>query len=220
MFTLFVFFFVHTSLCNIARIAHLAKQAIFSTSPKIERELQHELKKIKAEQLTCINTLFLLIHALIQMPTPVAIHGQCIPSSYKLIHVPGYLNTLRYIAANPYHESIVKGYSYELERALELIETGHKILRFHHILSNGSISREIDIHTDQAMVECKNIKWPNCFNEKLFNQFSDQQRLVEDYNKTCNCSYIFQVSSKQSISERWKKWFATRNINTHESSKK
>ncbi len=210
-------FAFNVTLCNLANIAHLAKQVITYACPQAQKALFKELKTTNSKQLTNTNTLILLMHALIQSSCPVAMHGKHIPATYAMLHVPGYLDTLRYIAANPLHESVVKGYSYELERALELMQEGHQILHFQYKLSDGLISRTIDIHTDKCMVECKNMKWPNCFNEYLFNQFCDQQHLVNHYNTTHNTQLQYQVSSKQPISQNWKKWFCQRNINTHES---
>lgn len=207
------------SFSNVPLIARLAKQILTQTCPQAGNNLQRELSKTSAKQLSCTNTLFLIMNALLQIPCPVATHGQHIPSTYPMHYVPGYLDNLRIIAANHYHESIVKGYSYELERALELINEGHEILHFQYKLTDGSISRTVDIHTDKCMVECKNIKWPNCYNESLFRQFSDQHKLVKHYNKAHDTHLYYQVSSKQKISEKWKTWFIKQQIDTHESDK-
>lgn len=214
----FTTFFLTFSLCgNLVQIARIAREVAKSTTPAATQQLLSELEKVQAKDLICTKTLFTTLGALLKAPTYVQTHGKVIPKSFIFFSVPGYLETLRFIVANASNENIVKGYSYELEHAWELYQSGHHILQFHLILTEGSKWREIDIRTNTHMIECKNMLWPHFYNERLCRKFCDQKRLVDHYNTIHNSRYTYQVSSKHQIPDAWKRWFAHKRILTYES---
>ncbi len=137
----------------------------------------------------------------------------------KFVHTPGYLPTLHKILANLQNQNMVKGHAFEIERAVTLNQEGEEVLHFNRRISTGTVRREIDLQTTNRLIECKNINWRNGRRKKLRKQFSDQLLIANHLSLKEKTNYLFEVSSKQQISESWKRWFVQQNISFNESVK-
>jgi hypothetical protein len=208
-----VFLTTQAAECNLPRslrVAHtILKQSIPRKCTKTSLQPSSSSKNTSDKALT--KTLLSL------KKLPVYLHSYqsiLMLSATLFLHTPGYIETLR-LVTDTHNEIMIKGHMFEIERAISLHAEGEKILHFNTILTDGTISREIDIQTDEHMVECKNITWRQN-SSKLKKQFIEQKALVEHFNQTHDCNCIYQVSSKQIIPHKWKIWLIQQNIEIHE----
>jgi len=113
--------------------------------------------------------------------------------SKKILEISGRLATAR-------------GAMYEVEKAIELIEAGEKIIHMGRKIGG----REFDIVTSTKLIECKNIDWSTRVGrsaEKMKSDLGDWKRIAKDNNK------IFELHSKNFIPQEWKDVFIKMGIN-------
>ncbi|MEX0849297.1 MAG: hypothetical protein WD055_03645 [Candidatus Dependentiae bacterium] len=209
-----VFFTAQAAECNLPKILrtthailkkNISKKTTAGTFSQFKKTEQSKSDDALTETLSSLEKLSAHLHSYRSM---------LMLSATLFLNTPGYIETLR-LVTDTHNEIMIKGHAYEIERAISLYEENETIKHFNKILTDGTLSREIDIQTDEHMVECKNITWHQS-SSKLKKQFIEQQALVEHYNQVHDCNCIYQVSSKQTIPHKWKIWLIQQNIEIHE----
>jgi hypothetical protein len=98
-----------------------------------------------------------------------------------------------------------RGAAYEIEKAYDLMQRGEKVIE----MGKRCGSREFDIITNTKYIECKNIDWSTIPRTKITDMkstFGQQAQVAKQQGK------IFEIYSKQPISQYWKGWFAEKQI--------
>ncbi|MDR3550030.1 MAG: hypothetical protein P4L31_01340 [Candidatus Babeliales bacterium] len=98
-----------------------------------------------------------------------------------------------------------RGAAYELEAALEIEQSGEKILE----IGKKIKGRDFDLVIKDSLIECKNINWGTLSQEKSLRMkgiFGDQVKIALGEAKS------FVIYSKQSIPEDWVNWFIEKSI--------
>jgi len=196
---------------------------------KVEKNQQD---KQKAERITNSSTAEEIVDALESLLDELAQGIKWNPArlirSIKLHkHIPGAMGTngpirrlVTYVKQQSANKLVIKGPTainnvidikgpiWELEKALQLTELEETIIAFDkeyaaEILGK-IVTREFDIITEKALIECKNINWATRIGssaEKLQNQFLEQQQVAQAHGK------IFEIHSKGPIPLAWQQWF-------------
>jgi hypothetical protein len=138
----------------------------------------------------------------------------------KFDSTPGFNKTLQTFLINIKTPNRAKGFLYEMQKGVQLTQNKDETIEAFAqeiYIDDESPMREFDIFTDKRWIECKDVNWParplnSPSMQKTQQQLVDQQRIVQQYNKTNKNAIAYEVHSKQPISAPWKQWFANNKI--------
>lgn len=117
----------------------------------------------------------------------------------------------RVYATNP---AFLKGFLFELEKAIMLVERGEEIQALHKdiydpLSESLKDKREVDILTQRYAVECKYYKWASLLPEqrqKVKNQLMAQKKIVCAHNAYYGTCHDVLLCSKTPIPQNMKQW--------------
>jgi hypothetical protein len=103
--------------------------------------------------------------------------------------------------------STARGAFYEVEKAYDLLLKGEKIKAFGAKPTfPGTATREFDIATENALIECKNLTWSKTDIEAFQGKIIPQKQMADKLNKK------FELYSKNPIPDILKQWLKAKNI--------
>jgi len=128
---------------------------------------------------------------------------------------PGYLETLHRILSHADQREMVIGHGFEIAHALKLHMdpcTPERIVSFNIHLSDGQLTRRLDLETTDRFIECKNCRFAQRYRSLIKQQLSDQAALIKKWNALSQEDRPLELHSKQPVPQSIQTWCHQHNI--------
>lgn len=136
-------------------------------------------------------------------------------------YTPGYDKVIRDITRTYMtNTSFLKGFLFELEKTIALIEQGETIEALHQDIYDPLSEtlrdkKEVDILTSKKAIECKYYNWKSILTENKYhvpNQLFSQRCVIEAHNLYYKKAYEVCLCSKTPIADWMKMWLDEHNF--------